>query len=152
MSFGWADPPGAIGERGKIMASEGQTSGRGRTIGWVLSGVVIAFLLMDATMKLLALSVVLEAQEPLGFSGAATARGLGVLLLGCTLLYATPQTAVLGAILLTGYLGGAVATHMRVGDPLFSHILFGVYVGVFLWLGLYLRDARVRALVPLRAI
>ena len=134
------------------MASEAQVSGRGRTIGWVLSGLVIAFLLMDATMKLLALSVVLEAQEPLGFSGAATARGLGVLLLVCTLLYAAPQTAVLGAILLTGYLGGAVATHMRVGDPLFSHILFGVYVGVFLWLGLYLRDARVRALVPLRVI
>ena len=134
------------------MASEAQVSSRGRTIGWVLSGLVIAFLLMDATMKLLALSVVLEAQEPLGFSGAATARGLGVLLLVCTLLYAAPQTAVLGAILLTGYLGGAVATHMRVGDPLFSHILFGVYVGVFLWLGLYLRDARVRALVPLRVI
>ena len=58
---------------------------------------------------------------------------------------------MLGAILLTGYLGGAVATHVRVGDPLFSHILFGVYIGVFLWLGLYLRDARVRALVPLRS-
>ena len=134
------------------MASEAQASGHGRTIGWALSGLVIAFLLMDATMKLLALSVVLEAQEPLGFSGAATARGLGALLLVCTLLYAAPQTAVLGAILLTGYLGGAVATHMRVGDPLFSHILFGVYLGVFLWLGLYLRDARVRSLVPLRAI
>jgi len=134
------------------MASEAQVSSRGRTIGWVLSGLVIAFLLMDATMKLLALSVVLEAQEPLGFSGAATARGLGVLLLVCTLLYAAPQTAVLGAILLTGYLGGAVVTHLRVGDPLFSHILFGVYLGVSLWLGLYLRDARVRALVPLRTI
>ena len=134
------------------MASEAQVSGRGRTIGWVLSGLVIAFLLMDATMKLLALPVVLETQAPLGFSGAATARGLGVLLLVCTLLYAAPQTAVLGAILLTGYLGGAVATHLRVGEPLFSHILFGVYVGVFLWLGLYLRDARVRALVPLRVI
>ena len=134
------------------MANEAQASSRGRTIGWVLSGLVVAFLLMDATMKLFALSVVLEAQEPLGFSGAATARGLGVLLLLCTLLYAAPQTAVLGAILLTGYLGGAVVTHMRVGDPLFSHILFGVYVGVLLWLGLYLRDARVRALVPLRAI
>jgi len=73
-----------------------------------------------------------------------------VLLLACTLLYAAPQTAVLGAILLTGYLGGAVVTHVRVGDPLFSHILFGVYVGVFLWLGLYLRDPRLRALVPLR--
>ena len=134
------------------MASEEQASGRGRTIGWVLSGLVIAFLLMDATMKLLALPVVLEAQAPLGFAGAGVARGLGVLLLVCTLLYAAPQTAVLGAILLTGYLGGAVVTHLRVGDPLFSHILFGVYLGVSLWLGLYLRDARVRALVPLRTI
>jgi hypothetical protein len=133
------------------MASEEQASGRGRTIGWVLSSLVIAFLLMDATMKLLALPVVLETQAPLGFAGAGIARGLGVLLLVCTLLYAAPQTAVLGAILLTGYLGGAVVTHMRVGDPLFSHILFGVYIGVLLWLGLYLRDARVRALVPLRS-
>src|SRR5262249_16980835 len=134
------------------MATEAQASGRGRTIGWVLSGIVIAFLLMDATMKLLALPIVLETQAPLGFTGAATARGLGVLLLACTVLYAAPQTAVLGAILLTGYLGGAVATHVRVGDPLFSHVLLGVYLGVFLWLGLYLRDARVRALVPLRVI
>jgi len=134
------------------MASEAQASGRSRTVGWVLSGLVIAFLLMDATMKLLALPIVLETQAPLGFAGAGVARGLGVLLLACTLLYAVPQTAVLGAILLTGYLGGAVVTHVRVGDPLFSHILFGVYVGVFLWLGLYLRDARVRTLVPLRTI
>ena len=133
------------------MANQAQASGRGRTIGWVLSGLVIAFLLMDATMKLLALSVVLETSGPLGFPGAAMARGLGVLLLVCTFLYAAPQTAVLGAILLTGYLGGAVAPHVRVGDPLFSHILFGVYIGVFLWLGLYLRDARLRALVPLRS-
>ena len=133
------------------MANQAQASGRGRTIGWVLSGLAIAFLLMDATMKLLALSVVLETSGPLGFPGATMARGLGVLLLVCTLLYAAPQTAVLGAILLTGYLGGAVATHVRVGDPLFSHALFGVYVGVFLWLGLYLRDARLRALVPLRS-
>jgi hypothetical protein len=95
---------------------------------------------------------VLETQAPLGFAGVGVARGLGVLLLVCTLLYAAPQTAVLGGILLTGYLGGAVVTHMRVGDPLFSHVLFGVYLGVLLWLGLYLRDARVRALVPLRSI
>jgi hypothetical protein len=144
--------PGAIDKREKIMASEVQASSRGRTIGWLLSGLVIAFLVMDATMKLLALPIVLETQAPLGFAGVGVARGLGVLLLACTLLYAAPQTAVLGAILLTGYLGGAVVTHMRVGDPLFSHILFGVYLGVLLWLGLYLRDARVRALVPLRSI
>ena len=136
------------------MASQAQVvraGGRARTIGWVLSGLMIAFLLVDAVMKLLALPVVLETQAPLGFAGAAIARGLGVLLLACTVLYAAPRTAVLGAILLTGYLGGAVATHVRVGDPLFTHILFGVYMGVLLWLGLYLRDARLRALVPLRA-
>jgi len=116
----------------------------------VLSGLAIAFLLMDAAMKLLALPVALEASGELGFSGADMARGLGIILLLCTLLYVAPQTAVLGAVLLTGYLGGAVATHVRVGSPLFTHILFGVYLGVVLWGGLYLRDARLRALFPVR--
>ena len=73
---------------------------------------------------------------------------MGLLLLAITALYAWPRTAVLGAVLLTGYLGGAVATHLRVGDPLFSHILFGVYLGIALWGGLWLRDGRVRALLP----
>jgi hypothetical protein len=117
-----------------------------RWIGWAISGLAIAFLLMDATMKLLALPVVLEASAPLGFPGADMARGLGAVLLICTVLYAVPRTAVLGAILLTGYLGGAVATHVRVESPLFTHILFGVYLGVMLWGGLYLRDIRLRAL------
>ncbi len=124
--------------------------GRGRTFGWVMSGLVIAFLLMDATMKLLALPVVLETSGPLGFAGADVARMLGAVLLVCTLLYAAPPTAVLGAILVTAFLGGAVATHVRVGSPLFTHDLFGVYIGLLLWGGLYLRDARVRALLPLR--
>ena len=101
-------------------------------------------------MKLLALKVVLESGAPLGFGGADTARRLGAVLLTCTVLYAAPRTAVLGAILLTGFLGGAVATHVRVGNPLFSHVLFGVYVGVILWAGIYLRDARLRSLIPLR--
>jgi hypothetical protein len=79
------------------------------------------------------------------------ARGLGVVLLICTLLYAAPQTAVLGAVLLTGYLGGAVATHVRAESPLFTHVLFGVYLGALAWAGLYLRDARLRALFPFRA-
>ena len=119
-------------------------------IAWVISGLAIAFLLMDATMKLLALPVVLEASAPLGFPGADMARDLGILLLICTVLYAVPRTAVFGAILLTGYLGGAVATHVRVESPLFTHTLFGVYIGVMLWGGLYLRDIRLRALFPLR--
>ncbi len=119
-------------------------------IGWTMSGLMIAFLLMDATMKLLALPIVLESSAPLGFVGADMARALGAVLLVATLLYALPPTAVLGAILITGYLGGAVATHVRVGSPLFSHTLFGVYLGVILWGGLYLRDERLRQLIPLR--
>jgi hypothetical protein len=119
-------------------------------IGWVMSGLAIAFLLMDAVMKLMALPIVLETSAPLGFVGADVARALGIVLLVSTLLYAAPPTAVFGAILLTGYLGGAVATHVRVDSPLFSHVLFGVYLGVFIWGGLYLRDVRVRELLPLR--
>jgi len=116
-----------------------------------MSGLMIAFLLMDAIMKLLALPVVLETSGALGFSGATMARGLGFLLLACTVLYALPRTAVLGAILLTGYLGGAIATHVRVGNPLFSHVLFGVYLGLLLWGGLWLRDPRLRELLPFAA-
>jgi DoxX-like protein len=129
------------------------TTARGRAfwIGWTLSGLTIAFMVMDATMKLLALPVVLEASGALGFAGANMARGLGATLITCTILYALPRTAVLGAILLTGYLGGAVAAHLRMGSPLFTHILFGVYLGIMLWGGLYLRDQRLRALIPLRS-
>ncbi|MBV9456340.1 MAG: DoxX family protein [Bradyrhizobium sp.] len=119
--------------------------------GWAMSGLVVAFLLMDAGMKLLALPVVLQAQATLGFEGEGIARGLGVILLACTLLYGVPQTAVLGAVLLTGYLGGAVAVKLRIGDPLFTNILFGVYVGVLVWGGIYLRDARLREILPLRS-
>jgi len=117
--------------------------------GWIVSGLVIAFLLLDAAMKLLAVPQVLEAGAQLGFPGAPMARGLGILLLVCTLLYIAPRTALLGAVLLTGYLGGAVATHLRLGNPLFSHTLFGVYVGVAMWVGLYLREPRLRAVLPL---
>ena len=131
--------------------TNGNKRGTAYWIGWGMSALVIAFMLMDATMKLMALPIVLETSAQLGFVGAAMARGLGFILLGGTVLYAVPRTATLGAILLTGYLGGAVATHVRVGSPLFSHVLFGVYVAALMWGGLYLRDARLRALVPLRA-
>jgi hypothetical protein len=108
-------------------------------IGWGLCGLVIAFLLLDATMKIIAPRFVLEAGESIGFPGVAMNRGLGLLLLACTLIYIVPRTAVVGAILVTAYLGGAVATHVRLGHPLFSHVLFGVYVGIALWGGLALR-------------
>jgi hypothetical protein len=117
--------------------------------GRVLSGLVIAFLLADGAMKLVPLAVVVETSEQLGIPGHL-ARLLGVLTVACTLLYAIPRTAVLGAILLTGYLGGAMAIHLRVGSPVFTHLLFGLYLGVAVWGGLYLRDARLRALIPFR--
>lgn len=140
-----------MGSMADLERSELTSSGsrRNERIGWVISGLVIVFLLMDAVMKLLALPVVLETSAPLGFPGAGMARGLGIVLLACTLLYAFPRTAALGAMLTTAFLGGAVATHVRVGSPLFTHVLFGVYVGTLAWLGLYLREPRIRALVPL---
>lgn len=115
--------------------------------GFALSAVVVLFLLMDAGMKLAAIRPVLEAGQQIGFPGAPMARRLGVILLACTLLYMWPRTAILGAILVTAYLGGAVATHVRLGNPLFSHVLFGVYVGVLMWVGLLLREPRLRSLL-----
>ena len=119
--------------------------------GFAMSAVVVLFLLMDSGMKLAAIQPVLEAGQQIGFPGAPMARKLGALLLACTLLYVWPRTAMLGAILVTAYLGGAVATHVRLGNPLFSHVLFGVYVGVLMWIGLLLREPRLRALLPVGA-
>lgn len=120
-----------------------------RTAGWVMSGLLIAFMLMDGGMKLVPLQVVIETTSGLGYpTSLGMVRGLGILALVCTALYAWPRTSVLGAILLTGYMGGAVATHLRIGSPLFSHVLFGVYLGLLAWGGLYLRDPRIRALLP----
>ena len=115
--------------------------------GFAMSAVVVLFLLMDSGMKLAAIQPVLEAGQQIGFPGTAIARKLGAVLLLCTLLYAWPRTSVLGAILVTAFLGGAVATHVRLGNPLFSHVLFGVYVGVLMWAGLVLREPRLRALL-----
>lgn len=121
-----------------------------RITGRVLSGLAIAFLAMDSIAKVLRVDAVLEAAPTLGYP-PETMFPIGVTLLVCTLLYAAPRTAVLGAILLTGYLGGAVATHVRVLNPLFSHALFPTYLGALIWGGLLLRDARLRAFLPWRA-
>lgn len=119
--------------------------------GWTMSGIVILFLLMDGTIKLIPLSPVIDSMSQLGFQSTdGLARGLGVLTLVCAALYAWPRTSVLGAILLTGLFGGAMATHLRVESPLFSHLLFGFYLGLLTWGGLYLRDSRIRALLPIR--
>ncbi len=118
--------------------------------GFVLSALVVLFLFLDAGMKLAAVRPVLEAGEQIGFPGIGMARTLGAILLACTLLYLYPRTSVLGAILVTAYLGGAVATHVRLGNPLFTHVLFGVYVGVLMWAGLLLRQPALRAWLPLQ--
>ncbi|HJZ70002.1 MAG TPA: DoxX family protein [Blastocatellia bacterium] len=118
-------------------------------IGRVISGLVVLFLLFDGGGKLVKSANVVQWHVQLGYPESVILP-LGIVLLISTVLYVIPRTSVLGAILLTGYLGGAVATNVRIGDPLFTHILFPVYFGVLIWLGLYLRDRRLRALVPLR--
>jgi hypothetical protein len=117
--------------------------------GWILSGLPALFLLADSVGKLVRPAPVVEGTVQLGYPESVLI-GLGIVLLVSTVRYLIPRTCVLGAILLTGYLGGAVATHVRVGHPLFTHTLFPVYFGVILWAGLYLRDERLRALLPLR--
>lgn len=134
----------------QTVAQAEPVSGKARRAGQVVSALVILFLLFDGAMKLIPIAPVTEAMAQLGYPASASlARGLGILTLGCTLLYAVPRTAVLGAILLTGYLGGAIATHLRVESPIFTHLLFGFYLGLMVWGGLYLRDVRLRALLPL---
>ena len=123
-------------------------SGAALWTGRIASGLVVLFLLMDSLGKLLEVGPVLEGFVQLGYR-TSVSQGIGAVVLLCGALYAWPRTAVLGAILLTGLLGGAIASHVRIGDPLFTHVLFGVYVGVLAWGGLFLREPRLRALIPL---
>lgn len=116
--------------------------------GYIMSFLPALFLLVDGVMKLVKPAPVVEATVKLGYPENLI-LGLGIVVLACTVLYLIPRTAVLGAILLTGYLGGAVASHLRAGDDPFP-ILFPAVFGAFLWGGLVLRDARLRALLPLR--
>lgn len=118
--------------------------------GRILSAAAGLFLAFDIIIKLVQIAPVTESFERLGYS-PDIAFGLGLLELACLALYVVPRTSVVGAILLTGFLGGATATHARVGDPLFSHVLFPAYVGLLVWGGLFMRDARLRVLVPVRS-
>jgi hypothetical protein len=118
----------------------------GRRVGLVLTGLVTLFLLFDSVVKLLRVGAVVDATVQMGFP-AWTVPVIGGTLLACLVLYLVPRTAVLGAVLLTGYLGGAVCAQLRIEAPLFSTLLFPVYTGVLVWLGLYLRSAALRALV-----
>ena len=131
------------------IAEQAQVSKAARWTGRVFSGLVIVFLLFDGAIKLVPWPVVTETMDKIGYgSSESLARTLGVVTVACTVLYAIPPTSIVGAILLTGYLGGAMASHMRIGSPLFTHTLFGFYLGLMVWGGLWLRDRKLRALVP----
>jgi hypothetical protein len=128
------------------MESAAQTvSKKSLWAGRIISALVVLFLLFDAVAKLMKITPVLEAFTRLGFS-TGLAVPIGVLLLVCTIVYVIPPTSILGAILLTAYLGGATVTHLRAGQPFYFPVVFGVLV----WGGLYLREDRLRALIPLR--
>jgi hypothetical protein len=132
------------------MSAQAATSSRiALWVGRILTILVVLFLLFDSVLKLMQPDFAIEATTELGYSGSVVFP-LGVLLLVCLILYVIPQTSVLGAILLTGYLGGAIATHVRIGSPLFSHQLFPIYVGLLVWGGLYLRNEQLRKLIPLQ--
>jgi hypothetical protein len=119
--------------------------------GRTLSALTVLFLAFSGGIKLAGHPSVAETMGQLGWPATyASSVWIGVLEIGIALLYAVPRTAVLGLVLMTALLGGAVATHVRVGSPLYSHILFGVYLGLFAWAGLWLREPRLRALLPLR--
>ena len=120
--------------------------------GRVMSAIVILFLIFDATIKLIPIAPVMNSLAELGYPATPViARSLGVITLACALIYAWPRSAVLGAVLMTGLLGGAIATHLRIGSPVFTHLLFGLYLGLLAWGGLFLRDPRLRAMIPLRS-
>lgn len=118
-----------------------------RITGLVLTGLSVLFLLFDAIGKLARPAAVVQGTTQLGWP-AEVIVPLGIIQLVCLAFYLIPRTAFLGAILWTGYLGGAVATHVRLGNPLFSHILFPTYIALLLWGGLWLRDRRLRAPLP----
>jgi ABC-type Na+ efflux pump permease subunit len=118
--------------------------------GRIISALSVLFLLFDAVIHIIRIGPVDQGFADLGWPTSLSPT-LGIIELICVVLYVIPRMSVLGAVLLTGYLGGAVATNLRVGLPLFSHVLFPVYVGVLLWGGLYLRDLRLRSVFPIRS-
>jgi hypothetical protein len=120
-----------------------------RIAGIVLTTLVALFLTFDTVMKVLRLAPAVEGTTALGYP-VDRVFPIGIIELVCLVLYLIPRTAVLGAIMLSGYLGGAIATHVRIGSPLLSHTLFPIYVASLIWGGLYLREPRLRNLVPFR--
>ena len=134
------------------MERDSQTTGSSKGMVWtgrVISALIALMFTFDGVGHLMKPPQVVEAFARLGYPLSASV-GLGVLLLISTAIYVTPKTSILGAILLTGYLGGAVSTHVRAGSSMFETI-FPVIFGVLVWLGVYLRDAKLRALIPIRS-
>ena len=127
------------------MEAAGPSSKKMIWTGRVISALLVLFLLFDAAIKLMKIAPVIDAFTQVGWP-TTLAVPIGIVLLVCTVVYTIPSTSILGAILLTGYLGGATGTHLRAGQPFYFPLIFGVLV----WVGLFLRDARVRALIPLR--
>jgi len=121
-----------------------------RWTGYGMQGFVTLFLAFDCLIKIFPSEEALQGTGDLGYPSSALLP-IGLIALGCLILYLLPRTAVLGAVLWTGYLGGAIATHVRVGNPLATHTLFPIYVAILIWGGLWLRDERLRALIPLRS-
>jgi hypothetical protein len=134
------------------MSSTTQAAPASKTMTWagrIVSGITVLFMIFDGVTKVMMESHVMAASAKMGYPASAIV-GTGITLLICVALYVIPRTSILGAILLTGYLGGAVATHVYVRDPIFD-MVFPIIFGVFVWGGLFLRDARLRALIPLRS-
>jgi len=119
--------------------------------GRIISGIVVAFLLFDSITKIMLNPYVVKASANLGY-GAGSIQAIGIILLTCVVVYVIPRTSILGAVLLTGYLGGAVEANLRAGTPLFSNLLFPVYFGILVWAGLYLRNRWVREFFSLRKL
>jgi len=132
-------------QSGTTMASAATASKKARIIGWIMSILPVLMFTFSGAMKFSHNPEVQKGFEHLGWPTSLAVR-LGILELACTIIYLFPRTAVLGAILLTGYLGGAIATHVRIGEAVFTHII----LGIVLWGGLFLRDPRLRALIPFR--
>lgn len=126
----------------------GLNSSKAIWVGHIISGIVIAFMIFDGGIMAMALDFVTKGMVEFGIPAGFT-RPLGIVVLVCTALYAVPSTSVFGAILLTGFLGGAIATHLHGADPLMPHVLMALTIGLLVWGGLWLRNPRLRALVPL---
>jgi hypothetical protein len=132
-----------------VDGAEHRSARTAANVGDICSGLAAIFLAFDTILKVSRLGPAVEGTIALGYP-AGTVHWIGIIELVCLVLYLVPRTSVLGCLLLTGYLGGAIATHVRISSPLFTHTLFPVYVALVLWGGLYLREKRLRALVPLR--